>query len=353
MKYSKYLGYMEKLYSQLEKLRMPNGTFRASNSMEYNSTWLRDSFWCNLSYLNHDNEKYLQTCHTHLDFMHLWENKYDHKITWLTRQTISSHEEGFKFIHPKVNFDGTEITGLNWQFLQQDSFPYMILMMYYGWKEGLDVFRTVEDYKIMQLWIKAMENTKYWEISLAGAWEEEVAVFMSNMLLSIFATEKCYEMGFDVDREILRKARIKAYGQFPYEREGKLWDLTLLFPCVLDGCLSNIDIEDIVKGCQTNLFRTRYMCRYPFDIYKPFRNDWDMKPSEMEWCFSGAYMSIIMSKFNNMEMAEWYIDNIIEDYPDGDIPEGVNCDNTRCFNEILAWSVSMYIQAINKLINIK
>lgn len=344
----KYLSYRDKLYSQLDKLRMDNGTFRASNSLEYNATWIRDSYYNNMAYLNYDNEKYLQTCHTYLDFLHKWENQYDHKITWLTKQLVTTHEEGYKFIHPKVNFDGSEIHGLEWEFRQQDSFPYLILMMWNGYNIGLPVFRNDSDRVVMQLLIKAMEHTRYWEVEYAASWEEECSVFMSNLLLSIYATEKAYEMRFDIDRECLKKARLKAYEQFPYERKGKEWDLTLLFPCILDGAVAKIDIEDIVQGCVSNLQKGRYMCRYQNDIYKPFRKQEDLPKGEMEWCMSGGFLSMIHSSFGNVGAARHYIDFIMMEYPDGDIPEGVNEYGKRCFNEVLAWSVSMYIQAINK-----
>lgn len=350
MDIKKYEVYREKLYNQLEKLRYDNGTFRASNSPEYDAVWTRDSYYCNLSYLGIDNHKYLQTCHTYLDFLHKWENEYDHKITWLTKQVITTHQEGYKFLHPKYHRDGSEIKGLQWEFRQQDSFPYIILMMWHGFNDGLEVFRNDDDRKVFQLLIKAMEHTKYWEMDYAGSWEEETAVLMSNMLLSIYATEKAYEMGFDVDRECLRKARRKAYGQFPYERDGKEWDLTLLFPCILDNAIAKVDIEDIVNGCMQNLQKNRYMCRYSGDIYKPFRKQEDVPKDEMQWCFSGAFLSIIHSNFGNMDSAKQYIDFVMNEYPDGDIPEGVNEHGVRCFNEILAWSIAMYIQAINKLI---
>lgn len=345
-----YKEYREKLYKQLDNLRMDNGTFRASNSPEYNSTWTRDSYYCNNAYLGYDNEKYLQTCHTYLDFLHRWENEYDNKITWLTKHPVTSWQDGFRFIHPKVNFDGSEIKGLNWQFLQEDSFPYLILMMWNGYKEGLKVFRNSDDIKIMQLLIKAMEKSRYWEIEMAHSWEEETSIFLSNLLLSIYASEKAYEMGFDVDREVIRKARRKAFGQFPYERSGRDWDLTLLFPCILDGYLSKMDIEDIVKGCLTNINGNRYLFRYLDDEYKPFRKVEDKPLESMEWCMSGGFLSIIFSNFGDIETAKSYIDFIMEQYPNGDIPEGVNEYGIRCFNEVLAWSVSMYIQAINKLI---
>ena len=346
--------YKEKLMNNLSGLRQENGTFRASWSDEYNFTWVRDNFWNNLSYLNNDFDKYVQTCQTHLDFLKMYENDYDHKISWLIKDTHVDYKNQSRFIHPKINFDGTEVEGLKWNFMQLDTLPYYINMMYFSWKRsnGKQPFRDYEDRKMIQLLVKVIEKMDICNVNFGSAWEEENEVFLSNISLCMLALENAYEMGFDVNREELRKIRRKVYGMIPYERTGREWDLTMLFPCVL-GVFKPIDIEDIVNGVTRELSTKLGVKRYKGDIYKPFDKNLHCNDSkqpckeEMSWIMGFGYLSYINSKYGNREIAKQYIENIITRFPDGNIPEGVNEKDIPCVNSPLAWSISSLIISID------
>lgn len=347
-----YLQYKEILMGKLNMMRKDNGVFRAALSTHYDACWIRDNYWCNMSYLEEYPELYLQTCHTHLDFLHMYENDYDHKLSWLLKDPDVGHWNNYRYIHPKVNFDGTEIEGMAWNTLQLDSFPaYYLLMIYQGWKKGLSVFRNDEDKKVVQLCVKILEKLDISNRELCHSWEEINRVFTSNLGLCIKVLEGCYEMGFDVDREELKKIRSKFNDQFPFECKDRDWDFTLLFICVLDDFLSPIQIEDIVQGVTVNLEREHGVIRYINDVYKPFNDGIECR-EEMQWKMAFGYLSIIYSKMGMTDVAKQYLDKIVMDYPDGDIPEGVNELNQDCYNKNLAWSISMTIQAINKLLDL-
>lgn len=343
-----YGQYQFNLINVLEDLRQENGVFRASSSKHYNATWIRDNYWNSQPYLNLDPMKYLQTCQTHIDFLLKWENEYDNKISWLIKDPDLTGRE-HRFIHPKVNFDGSEIKGLKWQFLQIDTLAYFILMFFNGYINGLPVFRNSEDREIVQLLITALEGLDFCNKNYAHSWEEELGIFTSNLGLITRALEVAYDMGFQVNREILRKARRKFYGQFPYERTGRDWDLTLLFLGAVDGILKPIDIDEIVEGIEGNILKNHGVIRYKNDIYKPFSNV-NIKPKEeMQWCMGLSYLSIIHTKRRNIEKGKYYLDLLLNKYPDGIIPEGVNEKGEPCDNTPLAWSVSMTLLAIQAL----
>lgn len=344
---NEYLDYRNKLFSVLDSLRQPNGVFRASQSEEYNATWIRDNYWCNLSYLDLYPQKYLQTCRTHLDFLHKWEREYDNKISWLIKDT-ELYKQPSRFIQPKVNFDGSEIKGLQWNFLQADTLAYLVLMMYYGYKNNMNVFRNQDDIKVFQILIDATLVLKLYDKEMGASWEEELACFTSNIGLILRALECAYEMGFDVDYTEITKYRLKFYSQFPYERTGRDWDLTLLFLCATDGILKPIDVEQVLKGIHTNLEREYGVIRYNNDIYKPFRNS--TCNNEMQWQMGFGYLALIYGKCNNKKVCKDYIDKLMNKYTDGNIPEGCNELGESCYNVPLAWSVSMCIQAINTLL---
>lgn len=341
----KYIQYSNKLYQVLDSLRQPNGVFRASASVHYNATWIRDNYWNAQPYLKMNPEKYMQTCHTHLDFLKKWEYGYDHKISWLIKDPILEGRE-HRFLHPKVNYDGSEIVGLKWQFLQIDTLAYFLLLFYNGHKRGLEVFRDEQDFKIVQLLIKALEHLDFCNKNYAHSWEEELGIFTSNLGLIMRALECSHEMGFEVDREILRKARRKFYGQFPYERTGRDWDLTLLFLTAVDGILKPIDIEDIIQGVETHILRPYGVIRYQNDVYKPFQEPQNTPKAEMQWCMGLGYLALAYLKVNERTKAKLCIDQIMQRYPDGCVPEGVNEVGYPCDNTPLAWSVSMSLLAI-------
>ncbi|MGL5690749.1 MAG: hypothetical protein ACRDD8_07995, partial [Bacteroidales bacterium] len=315
-------------------------------SEHYNATWLRDNYWCNMAYLNNDIEKYMQTCRTHINFLHKWENEYDSKISWLSKDT-DVHKMPSRFIHPKVNFDGSEIKGLDWQFLQADSLFYIIIMLYNGWKYDSGIIANLEDRNVVQKLVDAIMKLDIPKKNLAHSWEEELACFTSNLGLGIKAINCAYEMGFEINHNVLKEYRLKFYSQFPYERSGREWDLTLLFLCVIDGILEKADIEEVLKGVHLNLEREYGVIRYKDDIYKPFESI--SCDTEMEWQMGFGYMALIYGRMGNKNMAMYYIDKLISRYPNGRIPEGTNNIGLYCDNTPLAWSVAMCIQAIDIL----
>lgn len=347
---NKYISYANKLFKVLYSLRQPNGVFRASSSEHYNATWIRDNYWNSQPYLITNLEKYLQTCHTHIDFLHLWENGYDNKISWLIKNPDLKGRE-YCFIQPKVNFDGTEIDGLNWQFLQIDTLAYILLLLYQGHSKNLEVFRNESDKAIVQLLITALEGLDFCNVTFAHSWEEELGIFTSNLGLIMRALECAYEMGFNIDSEVLRKTRRKFYGQFPFERTGRDWDLTLLFLASIDDILKPVDTNNILNGIETNLLREYGVIRYKEDIYKPFNKI--TCDTEMEWCMGLAYLSLINFKQGNHSKGLHYLNSLIDRYPDGNIPEGVNCYGEPCDNTPLAWSVAITLLATQELLNKK
>lgn len=350
-----YTEFQQNLKTTIETLRQENGTFRASHSEEYNATWIRDNFWNNLSYLNHEPEKYLQCCHTHLDFLKLYEFNYDHKLAWLIREPDVYGERSKRFIHPKVNFDGTEIEGLQWQFLQLDTLAYYLLMFWYGVKNGLEVFRDKKDKYVVQLLIKIIEKLDICNKVYAHSWEEETAIFTSNLGLCMRALEVSYEMGFEVSTEELRRIRRKFYGQFPLERHGRECDLTLLFLTVIDGILKPIDTIDTIQQVSKNLYGEFGIKRYCGDIYKPFVReyhccDWKQPcKEEMQWPMGYGYIAIAYAKMGEKEIAKHYIEKLYKAYPNGQVPEGVNEKGEQCVNSPLCWSCSMTSLAIDAL----
>ena len=337
--------FIENYFEILDKLRKENGVFRASASEAYNATWIRDNYWCNRAYLKKYPEKYLQTCQTHLDFLLKWEREYDNKISWIEKDP-DLYRQPSRFIHPKVNFDGSEIEGLEWQFLQLDTIPYLILMMYHAQEAGLNPFTSLEDRVVVQKLINALEAIGYWENDMAHSWEEERAIFTSNLGLCIRAIEASYEMGFEINHSKLRKARLKFWEQFPFERDGRDWDLSLLFICAIDGLLKPVDIEEIVFGVQMELEREHGVIRYKGDEYKPFSQEVDC-PTEMEWQMGFGYLAYIYASLGYKEVANVYLDKL--KVWGANIPEGTNDKGQPCLNSPLAWSVAMAASAQNLL----
>ncbi len=341
---NKYEQYRETCFNILNQLRQPNGTFRAAFGPHYNATWIRDNYWNAQSYLTLFPDLYVQTAQTHLDFLKM--NKY--KMEWLLKDSNVYGKNEYRFIHPKVNYDGSEIEGLQWRFIQADTLMYYFLIVYNGWKQNLNIIRDEEDMIVLQLLIKVIEEFDLAEKAMAHSWEENVEIFSSNIGLAIKALNSAYEMGFDVDRKNLKKLQLKFNQQCPNEAHNRDWDLTLLFLCTFDDLLTKIQIEDIVNGVTLNLERKNGVIRYKDDVYRPFKDDFVNE--EMEWLMGWGYLGLIHIKQGNIEAGKQYIDKIINAYPDGRIPEGTDKNGKPCENTPLAWSITMCIQAINALL---
>lgn len=335
-----YEEYKEKCFNELNKLRVGNGLFVASEY--YSHSWHRDNMMCNLAYLNNYPDKYTQTIHTTLDLLKKFESKYT-KLSSVLKYGIT---ENNYLLHAKFDINTMdEIPNLQWNNAQWDNQSLILINIAYGIKEGLNIIRDDSDRKIIQLLIDYTIKIGY--NPNASSWEEEDQQRTSSTALTVKALELIKECGFNVPQQyifegysLLGKLALK-------EHDYKDSDLMLLYLPTFD-IVDKITTCNIIEKVERDLLRESGVIRYRGDYY------YNKDGKEMEWSFGLSYLSICYNKLGVTSMAKFYIDKIIELYPDAKIPEGVyGGTNIKNDNDILAWAIAVQIQAIDMLLENK
>ena len=333
-----YSKYKKKCFEELNKLRVDNGLFVASEN--YGHSWHRDNMMCNLAYLNNYPDKYVQTIHTTLDLLKKFEDKYT-KLSSVLKYGIT---ENNYLLHAKFDVNTMdEIPNLCWNNAQWDNQALILINIAYGIQNGLKIIRDKSDEDIMQLLIDYAIKVGY--TKNASSWEEEDEQRTSSTALTVKALELMKELGFKVPSQyifegysLLGKLSLK-------EHKSKDSDLMLLYLPTFD-IVDKITTCNIVEKVENDLLRNSGVIRYKGDYY------YNRDGKELEWSFGLSYLSICYSKLGHIEMAKMYIDKIIKLYPDAKIPEGVyGGTNIKNDNVILAWSISVQIQAIDLLLS--
>lgn len=332
-----YQEYKEKCFNELNKLRVDNGLFVASEN--YGHSWHRDNMMCNLAYLNNYPDKYVQTIHTTLDLLKKFENKYT-KLSSILKYGIT---ENNYLLHAKFDVNTMdEIPNLCWNNAQWDNQALILINIAYGIKNGLNIIRDKSDKDIIQLLIDYTMKVGY--TANASSWEEENQQRTSSTALTIKALELMKELGFKVPSQYIFEGYSLLGRLSLKEHSSKDSDLMLLYLPVFD-IVDKITTCNIIEKVERDLLRNGGVIRYKGDYY------YNKDGKELEWSFGTSYLSICYNKLGCFDMAKLYVDKIIELYPDAKIPEGVyGGTNIKNDNSILAWSISVQIQAIDLLL---
>lgn len=342
---TEYYNYYKKLlFDKINELRLDNGLFYASPSVDYNASWWRDNCFINWAYLNNYPDKYLQTVHKMLDVIAKMENKYKKLSSFISEP---NNRAMYRFLHAKFDpINEDEINGLGdkWNHNQTDNAALILLNVIDGFKHGLNVIRTDYDRGIIQLLIDYLSCI--FDKPNCSSWEEEDAIRLSSTALSLKVFNEIKKYGFYVNDYCIKKAEQMYNDLFPYEHKEKKNDLMLLYLPYFD-ITNNLETSTIVYNIEKTLLRENGVCRYLNDLY------YQENGIDAPWTFGLSYLSIAYSKMGYNEIAKMYCDKVIDLCPDGNIPElwigGVKPN----VNTPLTWSLSMQIQAIDNIINYK
>lgn len=339
-----YERYKEELFRRLNKQKTKDGLFIASNHENYNASWFRDNAIIALSYLKNDPKTFELCMHTHLDLFKKFERKYNKFSSMINFPST----ENWRFLHAKINpYTLDEIEGLGnaWNHQQSEYMGMILLNIVYGVKEGLNIIRDDSDRGMIQLLvdytvtIQPMPNCSSWE-------EENRDLRTSTSALILKGLKEIKKLGFFVPDYAITRGEELLKKTFPHETSDRQHDLVLLY-LPFYNITDNLDSKYIVKGYEIELLGNRnYGIRYKRDVYYANEN------GEMEWTFSRAYLSYIYKKLGYDIVAKIHLDKIINDFPDGEIPEGVYSGTLdKNDNSFLSWSASMTIVAIDALLD--
>lgn len=331
------------LFSRLHGLRLDNGFYRASTSVDYKHTWLRDNFYCALPELWNNPEYYVQTYHTWLDYYKRIEKTYHKFSSLISKRRI---DNDWEFPNPRINADLSEIhTG--WNHVQIDQIGYFLYGIALGEDNGLHIIRDKSDHDIILKAIELLEYIDYIKVPESGAWEEG----RENPRLSTIGiiTEGLIAIEPYVNTPnglISDGARIlySTLKETP-TREYDMAQLFLLWPFNAYGRLnstSNYKARAILKGVEDSLARENGVIRYINDQYF---ND----GGEAQWTMGFAYLGLIYAECEDWGMAKYYYEKLMAsgyDIPELYLSRTLEPND----NKPLAWSLSLAIQLAKKLL---
>ncbi len=320
---------MNTLHKVLDQLRLPNGAYIASPSIDYSYVWIRDIGYTVLPYLYTACDRYERAYHALFDIFRRYEWKID---IHTCRKPVLPYE----YIHARYSKDLTEMAQ-SWGHAQNDSIGLFLWGAGQGFRCGKQVIRDAVDLRILQKLVGYLACLEYWHAPDNGMWEEGMEVHASSVGACV-AGLKSVRMLADVPDELIRTGEEVLAKLLPHESLTKKTDLALLSLIYPYQLVSRDMALRILDDVTRKLERTYGCIRYAGDKYYN-------EGSEAEWCFGFPWLGLCYGALADNAKAEAYWEKTKRVLPEsGEVPElyagGTKQPNG---NSPLAWAVAMVI----------
>ncbi|WP_211747903.1 glycoside hydrolase family 15 protein [Paenibacillus sp. Marseille-Q4541] len=332
-------------YRIIDSLRLPHGMYLASSSSDYSYTWLRDSFYCSLPYLNKKCNTYERTYWRILDMFKEYEWKLEHHTK---HRPIHQHE----YIHARYSAHDVREIDTPWGHSQNDAVGAILWGIGEGVKQGKQILRDNKDKEILQKLVYYLETLEYWNDQDSGMWEEN-RERRSSSIGACVAGLRSVSSIVSVPEYIVSNGLNALYELFPYETSSRKYDLaqlSLIYPYNIFGNDFN---SIIVKQVEDTLLRERGVIRYKGDSYYSTQEGiyGRNQPldlyygSEAEWCFGFGFLAMAHLQLGNVDKAKYYVSEFEKVMlEDGAIPELYYAGSSKYnVNTPLCWANAMYI----------
>jgi GH15 family glucan-1,4-alpha-glucosidase len=328
-----------KLYSELQKLRLPNGFYVASTGPVYaRFVWLRDTFYESLPCLKADPEAYAQTYSTLLEWLKKAEAKYT-KFSAMIENPEPKYK--WRYLHARVDAAAFEEDKAEWGNKQNDIVGEIMFGIALGESAGIKIIKDRTDIEILNLLVKYLEAIEYWNDIDSGIWEEIEEVRSSSVgacIAGLRALKALNIKGLEIPEWLIGVGEHSLKKLLPREtatRDDDLALLTLIYPFdVVGGDMAKTIIEKV----QAQLEKTNGVIRYKGDTY--FNNGF----SEAEWTLGFGFLGLSLLSIGDREGAARYYHKLVEKCPDGRIPElylggtdDANVNTPLGWSNALAW----------------
>lgn len=342
---------IEKSYSILDAIRLPNGLYIASPSVHYSAVWIRDSLYISLPYLNKPCNTYERAIHRLLDLMLDYEWKIDIHIKDKPR-------EAWQYIHAK--YDARTVKELEgaWGHAQHDAVGMLLWSIGEGERHGKRIIRDERDRNMVQKLVHYLHTCEYWHDNDNGMWEEDREVHASSVGACV-AGLRAVSYLVAVPEHLIRKGVMALEELATNETDRRVVDmaqLSLIYPYRV---YSREVAMNVIARIEERLVRRNGVVRYEGDsYYSTVEHEGRHHPlvhyygTEAEWCLGLPWLAICHLELGNQEKAKYYIaqtENII--LPDGSIPElyfaGTNNYNV---NTPLGWANALYVVARERIL---
>ncbi|HET7627267.1 MAG TPA: glycoside hydrolase family 15 protein [Bacillales bacterium] len=317
----------DKAMEVLDRMKLPNGTYTASVSDDYDYVWIRDVCYTVLPFLGTESERFVESYHALLDLFLAYEWKID-------IHTKKKPQFLFEYIHARYSRDLKEIP-VEWGHAQNDAIGAFLWGIGEGVRFGHHMIRNEQDLAIVQKLVDYLECVEYWNTEDNGMWEENMEVHASSVGACVAGLHSV-KMLVHVEDALIRKGEETLRFLLPRESETKDVDLALLSLIYPYHVVNRPTALKILNNVTEKLERTYGCIRYKNDQYYN-------EGSEAEWCFGFPWIGLCYLELGIYDKAMEYYNKTKAIIPENwEIPElyvgGTNVPNV---NTPLAWAVSM------------
>jgi len=341
---------LQKSYSILDAIRMPNGLYIASPSVHYSAVWIRDSLYISLPFLNKTCNNYERAMHRLLDLMLDYEWKIDIHIRERPR-------EPWQYIHAKYDANTVKELSGAWGHAQHDAVGMLLWAIGEGERHGKHIIRNRRDREVVQKLVHYLQTCEYWHDLDNGMWEEDREVHASSVGACVSGLRSVSYV-VDVPPYMISRgieALEKLGADETDNRTADLAQLSLIYP----HRVYNRDVAlKVLEKVENRLLRPRGIARYEGDSYYSTReHEGRHHPApfyygtEAEWCLGLPWLAICHLELGNYDQAKVYLqqtESVI--LPDGSIPElyyaNTNIPNP---NTPLGWANALYVVARERM----
>ena len=319
---------MKALHGILDSMRLPNGAYIASPSIDYSYVWIRDVGYTVLPYLDKDCTRYEQSFHALLDMF----RRYEWKIDIHTRQKPVLP---YEYIHARYAPDLTELPQ-PWGHAQNDAVGLFLWGVGEGMRRGKAILRDEADRRVLQKLVTYLACMEYWHEPDNGMWEENVEVHASSVG-ACAAGLRAVRLLVDVPEWLIRKGEQVLASLLPRESATKESDLALLSLIYPYQVVSREMAHRILDGVTGRLERTFGCIRYQGDRYYN-------EGAEAEWCFGFPWLGLCYLALGDRAKALEYWEKTQSVMTPEGVPElyigGTTQPNG---NHPLAWAVARVV----------
>ena len=336
-----------KLLKVLRSMRSDNGFYRAAMTEQYKFTWLRDNFYNSQPELSRNPEFYKETYQTWLDYLINIEIKYSKISKLILNKEI---KEEYCFIHPRIHLNLDEIRdGKGWSYVQIDTVGYLLYGIAKGQLNGIDIIRNQNDVLIINKMVEMLDAINYHAVEEAGAWEEcREASRFSTLSAVVAGLKELEKIGINVPGHLITNGLNKMNEVFPNETFSRPIDFAQLFAIFPFDIISTYKAKIIIKNVEENLTRKFGTIRYKGDKYNASEK---LTPPEAEWVLGDLFLGCAYLTLKDRKKAKFYLDKVLKNTRNFQIPEAISSDGKVHYNSPLAWSHAMAITLIDRLIS--
>lgn len=331
--YTGETGIQEKLYAELQKLRLSNGLYVASSGPSYGKfVWLRDTFYESLPCLEADPNAYEQTYSTLLEWLKKAESKYT-KFSAMIKDPEPKYK--WRYLHARVDAKSFDESHEEWGNKQNDIIGEIMLGIALGETAGINIIKDSTDIDIINLLVKYLAAIEYWKDKDSGIWEEIEEVRSSSLgaCAAGLRALKSLDIAIDIPEWLICAGEDSLKKLLPRETETRDDDLALLTLIYPFHAADDDMARTIIQKVQSQLERENGVIRYKGDTY------FSRNGLEAEWTLGFGFLGLSLFTLGDIDGARKYYERLLVKCPDGRIPElYYGSTDTGNENTPLGWS---------------